>query len=139
MSDKSKTRQTPDGKTERTQSKKRAGGSSRMADAAAGASMKAAARAAAVSLPDAGMTSAVGRVGPRPATKKDQLVVLLSTEAGVDVATLSTTLGWQMHTTRAALTGLRKAGHVLEASRPAGHASSTYRIVPGVTPANGAT
>ena len=62
-------------------------------------------------------------------TKKDELIRLL--RAGVDVATLGECLGWQPHTVRAAITGLRKAGHVVVATRPAGGGASRYRIVPG--------
>lgn len=43
-------------------------------------------------------------------TKKQELIRLLGKKAGADIATLSETFGWQRHTTRAALTGLRKAG-----------------------------
>lgn len=56
----------------------------------------------------------------RPTTKKARLIALLSADTGADVATMSRTLGWQAHTTRAALTGLRKAGHRIEASKQPG-------------------
>ncbi|WP_170608849.1 DUF3489 domain-containing protein [Ruegeria arenilitoris] len=49
---------------------------------------------------------------PKPKTKKARLIQMLSRKAGADVATISEKLDWQMHTTRAALTGLRKAGCV---------------------------
>lgn len=74
---------------------------------------------------------------PGAATKKDQLVSLLSTEAGADVATLSAALGWQAHTTRAALTRLRQAGYVLEAAKPAGGGAIVYRFAAARTPAGG--
>ncbi|MEQ8928585.1 MAG: DUF3489 domain-containing protein [Silicimonas sp.] len=45
----------------------------------------------------------------KPKTKKEGLIQLLSHKAGADVATISEKLGWLPHTTRAALTGLRKA------------------------------
>jgi DNA-binding transcriptional regulator PaaX len=37
-------------------------------------------------------------------------------------------LGWQKHTTRAALTGLRKAGFVIERMQGEGNSASSYRI-----------
>ena len=63
-------------------------------------------------------------------TKKSQLIGLLSTPAGADIAALSVALGWKSHTTRAALTGLRKAGFRIEAVKLEGKgAVSTYRII----------
>lgn len=47
------------------------------------------------------------------ATKRSQLIGLLKREGGASTAELATTLGWLPHTTRAALTGLRKKGHVI--------------------------
>ena len=49
-----------------------------------------------------------------PKPKKEQLVDLLRAKAGVTVGQLSETLGWQPHTVRAALTGLRKANIAIE-------------------------
>ncbi|MBT8426268.1 MAG: DUF3489 domain-containing protein [Silicimonas sp.] len=71
-------------------------------------------------------------------TKKDQLIRLLRTKAGTNVATLSARLGWQPHTTRAAMTGLRKAGHEIIATKPDGGGSAMYRIV-GDAPKEAAT
>ena len=62
-------------------------------------------------------------------TKKDRLIRMLKARAGVDVATLSDKLGWQPHTTWAALTGLRKAGHEITVTKPDGGGVSTYRII----------
>lgn len=67
-------------------------------------------------------------IRPKAGTKKDRLVSLLSTKVGADVAALSTALGWQAHTTRAALTRLRQAGFPLEAAKPAGGGATVYRI-----------
>ncbi len=49
-----------------------------------------------------------------PKSKKDQFADLLRAKAGADVKALSDALGWQPHTVRAALTGLRKAGVTVE-------------------------
>lgn len=59
-------------------------------------------------------------------TKRAQLIRMLKAAKGTDVARMSQTLGWQRHTTRAALTGLRKAGFTIELS--AGDGDSVYRI-----------
>ena len=53
--------------------------------------------------------SGKGTTKPRE-TKRARLIGLLKRANGSGVATLSRELGWQQHTTRAALTGLRKAG-----------------------------
>ena len=61
-------------------------------------------------------------------TKKDRFVDLLRAKAGSDVKTLAEALGWQPHTVRAALTGLRKAGVAVE-KMPARKGELTrYRI-----------
>ncbi|MDU8913423.1 DUF3489 domain-containing protein [Aestuariicoccus sp. MJ-SS9] len=61
-------------------------------------------------------------------TKKAQLIQLLTRKAGADVATISDKLGWQSHTTRAALTGLRKAGFEISAENPGEGKPLSYRI-----------
>ncbi len=75
--------------------------------------------------------------GPRArrVTKKDQLIRMLSTASGVDVGTISTKLGWQTHTTRAALTGLRKAGYEVASEKPGQGKPARYRIVAAPAPA----
>lgn len=62
-------------------------------------------------------------------TKKDQLIRMLRSAAGADVATISTKLCWQTHTVRAALTGLRKAGHELVTEKSGQGKPTRYRIV----------
>ena len=64
----------------------------------------------------------------KPKTKKAQLIQLLSRKTGADVATISDKLGWQSHTTRAALTGLRKAGFEISAEKPGQGKPLSYRI-----------
>ena len=51
---------------------------------------------------------------PREGTKQAKLVALLSRKSGVTLAKASETLGWQKHTTSAAITGLRKRGYVVQ-------------------------
>ena len=64
----------------------------------------------------------------KPETKKQQLIRMLSGKTGADVATISAKLGWQQHTTRAALTHLRKAGYAIEAGKPENGKAGRYRI-----------
>lgn len=64
----------------------------------------------------------------KPRTKKAQLIQMLNRKAGADVATISKKLGWLPHTTRAALTGLRKAGFEISAEKPGNGKPSCYRI-----------
>lgn len=44
-------------------------------------------------------------------TKQARLIELLSRDGGASINELVASLGWLPHTTRAALTGLRKKGH----------------------------
>ena len=64
----------------------------------------------------------------RRVTKKDQLIRLLSRRTGASVVAISEALGWQVHTTRAALTGLRKAGFYLAKDPAARGGPARYRI-----------
>ena len=50
-------------------------------------------------------------------TKAGTVLALLGREEGATLADLIAATGWLAHTTRAALTGLRKKGHVLEKSK----------------------
>ena len=69
-----------------------------------------------------------GRRALRRTTKGDRLVRLLKARSGRDIATLSRTLGWQPHTTRAALSRLRKAGYAIERLAPHKTGKPRYRI-----------
>jgi Protein of unknown function (DUF3489) len=76
----------------------------------------------------AGKSAPAGVRAPRSTTKKDRLVRLLKASAGREIATLSRELGWQPHTTRAALTRLRKAGYAVEKLPLQNNSGSRYRI-----------
>ncbi len=67
--------------------------------------------------------------GAARVTKKQQLIRLLGKKAGADIGTLSAKFGWQRHTTRAALSGLRKAGFELTKIEASGGQATRYRIV----------
>ncbi len=66
---------------------------------------------------------------PKSKTKKAQLVQMLRRKTGADVGAISEKLGWQPHTTRAALSGLRKAGFNVIRDDGSGNQSPRYRIV----------
>nr|WP_321440522.1 DUF3489 domain-containing protein [uncultured Hyphomonas sp.] len=72
------------------------------------------------------------RATPKPktkASKTDQLKSLLAKSDGMTAEALSTKLGWQTHTTRAALTRLKQSGIEVEKLEPAdGSRQSRYRI-----------
>ena len=52
---------------------------------------------------------------PTPQTsKKAQLIKLLGRSRGAAMSDLESALGWQCHSVRAAISGLRKSGHTIE-------------------------
>jgi len=63
---------------------------------------------------------------PARATKQALIIGLLQRQEGATLADLVAATGWLPHTTRAALTRLRQAGHVLEKIR--GETGTVYRI-----------
>jgi hypothetical protein len=67
---------------------------------------------------------------PREGSKIAEVMALLGRKDGVGIEELASTTGWLPHTTRAALTGLRKRGYAIERSRSE-LGGSVYRIVIG--------
>lgn len=65
---------------------------------------------------------------PRVATKKAMVIELLRRDRGTSVDEIVGMTGWLPHTTRAALTGLRRTGAVIETVRQAG-CPTRYRII----------
>lgn len=65
----------------------------------------------------------------KPPTKLAQVTQALQSPAGATLAQLGTLTGWQPHSIRAALSGLRKAGHAITTNKDAGGAT-VYRIAP---------
>lgn len=49
-------------------------------------------------------------------TKRGRLIVLLKREQGASLAEMVDVTEWQAHTVRAALTGLKKTGHVIDSA-----------------------
>ena len=65
----------------------------------------------------------------RPGTKQAHLIALLKRPEGVTIAQMCAKIGWQSHSVRAALTGLRKRG--VSISRDKNNAgASIYRAGP---------
>ena len=72
--------------------------------------------------------SASAPLQSKPPKKSAQIIVLLEAEGGATLDDLSAVTGWQAHTCRAFLTGLRKKGRVLERSHRADGAS-VYKLL----------
>ena len=72
-------------------------------------------------------TGAEDKPSPRTGSKTAQLIGLLQKRGGATIETLTGNLGWLPHTTRAAITGLRKRGFSIERTR-AQDGPTTYRI-----------
>lgn len=69
---------------------------------------------------------------PPRETKSAILRKLLSRKAGADLTTLQSATGWQPHSVRAALSGLRKAGYTIDRADPAkAGGGAVYRISSG--------
>ncbi len=69
-------------------------------------------------------------VSPRAGTKQALVVEMLSKERGATLDSLIEATGWLPHTTRAALTGLRKKGYAIERIGGEGKGPSAYWVVP---------
>ena len=64
---------------------------------------------------------------PTKTTKTDAVIRLLRRPSGATIAQIQKTTGWQPHSVRAALTGLRKKGHDVQRDKNA-RGVSVYRI-----------
>ncbi len=63
------------------------------------------------------MTVAANTTQPpatKPQTKIDVVLTMLARAEGATIAELTGATGWQSHTVRAALTGLRKKNHIID-------------------------
>lgn len=67
---------------------------------------------------------------PKPrATKAATVRKLLARKSGADLAALQKATGWQAHSVRAALSGLRKAGYTIDRVLPKTEdGAAVYRI-----------
>src|SRR5580692_8707725 len=85
-----------------------------------------------------------GPSAPRGGSKLARVIALLERDHGATIAELIAATGWLAHTTRAALTGLRKRGYAVAIDRSDENRGSFYRIPAGETvlvegPANSET
>jgi hypothetical protein len=65
---------------------------------------------------------------PRGGSKLPRVIALLERDHGATIEELIAATGWLPHTTRAALTGLRKRGYAVAIDRSDGKRGSFYRI-----------
>jgi len=70
-----------------------------------------------------------GPSAPRGGSKLAQFIELLQRDHGATIDELIAATGWLAHTTRAALTGLRKRGYVVAIDRSDNERGSFYRII----------
>ena len=69
------------------------------------------------------------RKRPAKTSKKDQLLALVTKPGGTRISILTEKLGWQAHTVRATLSGLRKQGHQILATKAPKTGEAVYRLV----------
>ena len=67
------------------------------------------------------------RKSARPVTKVETILSLVKRANGASLGALEKATGWQPHSIRAALTGLRKKGHAIERDKDA-KGASVYRV-----------
>ena len=78
---------------------------------------------------DRGVLPLVKASGGKTVSKKGRLVRLLSNPKGARVLSLCKSLGWQKHTVRAAISGLRAAGYAIETYASSNDGVTVYRIM----------
>jgi hypothetical protein len=112
--------------------------SPRVAEAPVSAARTAPAAAVAITgMPQRGSISEVSPVvpaspaAPREGTKLADVIGLLERDRGATIAELIAATDWLPHTTRAALTGLRKRGYQVTLDRSDKARGSVYGIAPG--------
>lgn len=73
---------------------------------------------------------------PRSWTKIARVLALLRRAEGADLQALVAATGWLPHTARAALTGLRRKGHAIDAWKREADGRTVYRIPAEASPAS---
>ena len=73
-----------------------------------------------------GSTSKIAKPISTKTTRPDQLRKLLTRRTGATIAQIQSAFGWQPHTARAAISGLRKSGETVQRGDAA--KGSVYRI-----------
>ncbi len=67
-------------------------------------------------------------IAAKPASKANMVLEHLQRPEGTTISQLVAATGWQPHTTRAALTGLKKKGHAVTSNKVSGE-DRVYRVV----------
>jgi hypothetical protein len=75
------------------------------------------------------MSTTTALTPPKSGTKQALFLQRLE-GTGASVPDLMKATGWQSHTVRAAMTGLRKRGFQIERVEPAGEGKALYRLKP---------
>jgi len=87
---------------------------------------------------DAGSVALPGAIAaPREGSKLAEVIGLLQREDGATIDQLADAMGWLPHTTRAALTGLRKRGFEIDRRRRKDQRAGAYVIVDSQTATKG--
>ena len=88
---------------------------------------------------DAATDASSPSAAPKPLSKQAQVIALLERPEGVALAAIVASTGWQPHSARAVLSGLRKSGYEISSDKPEG-GERVYRITAASSvAANGAT
>jgi predicted ArsR family transcriptional regulator len=69
------------------------------------------------------------RATKEPKTKRDQLTTMLNAKNGAEADAICRKLGWLPHTTRAAISRLRKAGMDIQSEMPTRNKPTRYRLI----------
>jgi hypothetical protein len=75
------------------------------------------------------MTTAITQKKPT-STKPETILKLVRRKSGASLKNMQDATSWQPHSVRAALTGLRKKGHLIERAQD-GKGVTVYRIAEG--------
>ncbi|MGZ3249346.1 MAG: DUF3489 domain-containing protein [Croceibacterium sp.] len=84
----------------------------------------------AVELPASTPTAKVEPKPAKPASKSSRVLHMLQRPEGATIAQIVKATGWLPHTTRAALTGLKKKGHQVTSEKVEGE-ERVYRVAAG--------
>ena len=81
----------------------------------------------AIELPGSPLTPGVETKPAKPSSKSSQVLQMLQRPEGATIAQIVTETSWLPHTTRAALTGLKKKGHEITSEKAEGE-DRVYRV-----------
>ena len=75
---------------------------------------------AALATPEGAVLEASASPAPKAESKIAQIIALLQRKEGTTLEEMVTVTGWLPHTTRAALTGLKRKGHTISSAKADG-------------------